>query len=222
MSIRLVIADDHALFREGLRRILAAYEDIEVVATAATGTEAVAACQAHRPDVVLMDVRMPETDGVQATAAVRSTLPGTQVIVLTVSDHDEDLYGAIRAGALGYLLKNVSERDLVEAIRRVAHGEAMLSPSLALRLLSEMAGRRRSDREAEALTEREAEILSLTSRGLTNREIAEQLHLSIHTVKTHVRHILDKLHVRNRAEAAALAAAALKSRPGGEPRDLRP
>ncbi|WP_324715929.1 response regulator transcription factor [Carboxydochorda subterranea] len=206
MAVRVLVADDHALFREGLRRILASYPDIEVVATAANGREAVEMAGRLRPDVVLMDVRMPEMGGVQATASIRTALPDSQVIVLTVSDQDEDLFGAIRAGARGYLLKNVGEEELVEAIRRVSQGEAMLSPSLAVRLLDEMAGRRESGPEdAQGLTQRESEILALASQGLTNREIADRLHLSIHTVKTHVRHILDKLHVRNRAQAAALA-----------------
>lgn len=203
--IRVLVVDDHALFREGLRRILAEVPDVEVVGAAAGGEEAVDQALRQRPDVVLMDVKMPGMDGVAATRAIREALPHTQVVMLTVSDRDEDLFGAIKAGARGYLLKNVREDELLEAIRRVSRGEAMLSPQLALRLLDEMAQPRRAPEEEAALTEREVEILRLASQGLTNREIAERLHLSVHTVKTHIRHVLDKLHARNRAEATLKA-----------------
>lgn len=208
MTVRVLITDVHALFREGLRRILESYPDVEIVGAASGGSEAVKLALQTKPDVVLMDVKMPGVDGVQATRAIRASLPQTQVIMLTVSDRDEDLFGAVKAGARGYLLKNVAEEALVEAIRRVSAGEAMLSPHLAARLLDEMAGRRQPapcENDQGSLTQREAEILALASQGLTNREIADRLHLSLHTVKTHVRHILDKLHAKNRAEAATRA-----------------
>lgn len=214
--IRVLVVDDHALFREGLRRILEEAPDMEVVALAADGRQAVEEALRCRPDVVLMDVKMPGTDGVAATRAIREALPETQVIMLTVSDRDEDLFGAIKAGARGYLLKNVQEGQLLEAIRRVSQGEAMLSPHLALRLLDELAQGRRPAQEA-SLTERELQILHLASQGLTNREIANRLHLSVHTVKTHVRHLLDKLHARNRAEATAKAFQSGKLDPGARP-----
>lgn len=213
-AIRVLLADDHSLFREGLRRILGGLVDIEVVGVAADGHEAVDQALQKRPDVVLMDVKMPGMDGVAATRAIREALPQTQVIMLTVSDRDEDLFGAIKAGARGYLLKDVQEDELVEAIRRVNRGEAMLSPQLATRLLDEMAQVRRPADETVSLTEREAEILRLASQGLTNREIAERLHLSVHTVKTHVRHVLDKLHARNRAEATVKALRSGQLEPG--------
>jgi len=203
--IRVLIVDDHRLFREGLRRILASHADIEVVGVAADGQEAVDQARLQRPDVILMDIKMPGMDGVAATRAVREVVPDVRVVMLTISERDEDLFGAIKAGARGYLLKNVHEEELLEAIRQVHRGEAVLSPSLATRLLQEMVRADTAPQEPSALTEREIEVLRLASEGLTNREIAERLHLSVHTVKTHLRHALDKLQARNRAEAATKA-----------------
>lgn len=203
--IRVLVVDDHRLFREGLRRILASHDDMEVVGLAADGQEAIEQARLHRPDVILMDVKMPGTDGVAATRAVREVVPDVRVVMLTVSERDEDLFGAIKAGARGYLLKSVHEEQLLEAIRQVHRGEAVLSPQLAARLLQEMVRKDAAPQEPSTLTEREVEVLRLASEGLTNREIAERLHLSVHTVKTHLRHALDKLHARNRAEAATKA-----------------
>lgn len=204
--IRVLVVDDHPLFREGLRRILAGRPDIEVVGVAEDGQQAVEQARAQQPDVVLMDVRMPGMDGVAATRALREAAPGARVVMLTVSERDEDLFGAIKAGARGYLLKSVQEEQLVEAIRQVYRGDAVLSPPLATRLLEELARQPPASGDAGGLTEREREILRLASEGWTNREIAQHLHLSVHTVKTHIRHVLDKLHARNRAEAAVRAA----------------
>lgn len=207
MSIRLLLADDHALFRRGVRRILDEQPDMQVVGEAENGLQAVELAESLRPDVVLLDVRMPELDGVAACREIQSRCPDARMLILTVSDEDEDLFGAIKAGARGYLLKNVGEQELLDAVRRVAAGEAVISPALAGRVLDELAGRTGGAQPSpQALTGREQEILSLAATGLTNQEIAERLHLSVHTVKTHLRHVLDKLHARNRAEAAALAA----------------
>lgn len=204
--IRVLVVDDHPLFRRGLVRVLEEQPDITVVGEAEGGRRAVELACTLTPDVVLMDIKMPDMDGVEACARIRALCPA-QVIALTVSDQDEDLFGAIKAGARGYLLKNVAEAELLDGVRRVHSGEAVVSPALAARVLEELAARPAGpSREAEeALSPREEEILRLAASGLTNKEIAERLHLSAHTVKTHLRRVLDKLHAKNRAQAAALA-----------------
>ena len=216
LPIRVLVADDHALFRAGLRRILGEHRDVALVGEAADGHEAVQLTCTLRPDVVLLDLKMPGLDGIAACRAIQERCPAA-ILILTVSDQDEDLFSAIRAGARGYLLKQASETELLAAIRRVAAGEAVLSPALAGRLLQELAGHRnprgtgRDDLSganaapSRRLSRREVEILQLAARGLTNGEIARQLQLSPNTVKTHLRRVLSKLHARNRAEAAALA-----------------
>lgn len=207
-AITILIADDHTLFRHGLQRILGDYSDLRVVGEAANGEEAVALVDRLRPDVVLMDVRMPGVSGPEATRRIRTAHPQTQVIMLTVSDKDEDLFASIKAGARGYLLKNAQTVELVEAIHRVHAGEAMIASALAVRLLDEfgsLAQQGEQEPSPEALTEREVQVLRLVAQGLGNKEIAGQLNLSEHTVKTHLRHILDKLHLRSRAHAAAYA-----------------
>jgi DNA-binding NarL/FixJ family response regulator len=206
--IRVLIADDHTLFRQGLISLLSAEPDIEVVGEAANGERAVELTHRLRPDVVLMDIHMRGgLSGVEATRHIVAGHPDTRVVILTVSDQDEDLFEAVRAGAQGYLLKDVDADDLVDAIYRAHAGEAMLSPAVAARL---MAGFREADRRVmpdikSVLTERELEVLRHMAVGATNREIAEALVISEHTVKSHVRHILEKLGVENRAQAAALA-----------------
>lgn len=207
-KIEIVISDDHTLFRHGLKRILSDYEDLEVVGEAADGTQAVALVERLQPDVVLMDVGMPGMSGPEATRRIRASHPETQVIMLTVSDRDEDLFASIKVGARGYLLKNAQTAELIEAIRRVHAGEAMVAPSLAVRLLEEFGTLAREappQRRPDELTEREIEVLRLVAQGLGNKQIANQLSLSEHTVKSHLRHILDKLHLRSRAHAAAYA-----------------
>jgi len=211
--IRILIADDHTLFRHGLRRILSDYDDLFVVAEAADGGEAVVLVERLQPDVVLMDVRMPGLSGPEATHRIRTAHPNTQVIMLTVSDRDEDLFASVKAGARGYLLKNAETAELIEAIRRVHAGEAVIAPPLAVRLLEEfgaLAEQATATSESvepavDKLTEREVEVLRLVAQGLGNKEIADRLNLSEHTVKSHLRHILDKLHLRSRAHAAAYA-----------------
>ena len=200
--IRVLIADDHTVLRHGLRLILDGAEDMTVVGEAADGTEVVALARSLRPDVVLMDVNMPGMSGIEATRRLRVILPQTRVLMLTISDKNRDLLGAIRAGARGYLLKSAESQDVLDAIRRIAAGEAILPPSLTARLLDELAA---PARPPMSLTNRESQVLALIAEGLANKEIAARLHISENTVKTHVRHILEKLGLRSRAEAAAYA-----------------
>lgn len=208
-TLKILVADDHTLFRRGLVRILGDYNDLRVVGEAANGEEAVTLVAQLQPDVVLMDVGMPGMSGPEATRRIRVTHPQTQVIMLTVSDRDEDLFAAVKAGARGYLLKNAQTAELIEAIRRVHAGEAVVAPSMAVRLLEEFGTLARQTpatvQPSNELTEREIEVLRLVAHGLSNKEIAVELDLSEHTVKTHLRHILDKLHLRSRAHAAAYA-----------------
>ncbi|MFQ5594522.1 MAG: response regulator [Anaerolineae bacterium] len=207
-AIRILIADDHNLFRRGLQRILGDYDDLDVIGEATNGQEAVALAGRLHPDIVLMDVGMPGMSGPEATHHIRTAHPETQVIMLTVSDRDEDLFAAIKAGARGYLLKNAEAADLLEAIRCVHIGEAMIAPSMAVRLLEEFGALAREAPEtslAESLSDREVEVLRLVAQGFANKEIAGKLSLSEHTVKSHLRNILDKLHLRSRAHAAAYA-----------------
>lgn len=205
--IRVLIADDHSLFRQGLARILADFPELRVVGEAASGEEAAAPAERLAPDVVLMDVRMPG-GGSEATRLIRESHPEIQVIMLTVSDKDEDLFAALQAGARGYLLKDAPAHELVEAIHRVRAGQAMIAPAMTARLLEDLAapsaGMARSAQRG-ALTERESQVLRFVARGLGNREIAARLGISEHTVKTHIAHILEKLQVRTRAQAAACA-----------------
>ena len=209
--IRLLIADDHNLFRQGLTRILEDFPQIAVVGQAADGAEALALIDALQPEVVLMDLNMPVLSGPDATRRLSASHPAIPVIILTVSERDEDLFDAIKAGARGYLLKNVGMAELLDAVQRVQVGEAIIAPSMAARLLEEF--RKVAEQapvqpipvEVGDLSEREVEVLQLVAQGLPNREIAEALHLSEHTVKSHLANILDKLHLRSRAHAAAYA-----------------
>lgn len=208
--IRILIADDHRLFREGLARMLNDTPELTVVASVSNGQEAIARAAETQPYVILMDVNMPVLDGVEAARQLRASLPQAQLLILTVSEREQHLFAAIRAGARGYVLKNISSAELVEAIRRVHAGEAIIAPSMALKLLDEFAAlsaeAQRRETGGEDLTGRERQVLQLTARGLSNKEIAAALALSPHTIKAHIRSILDKLHLRGRAEAAAWAA----------------
>ena len=209
--IRLLIVDDHNLFRQGLIRILGDYQQLQIVGQAANGQDALTLVEQLRPDLVLMDVNMPVLSGPDAVRALRTRFPGLPVIMLTVSERDEDLFEAIRAGAQGYLLKNTSAAELIDALQRVHDGEAILAPSMAVRLLAEFrtlaeaAPKEPVPAQVDALSERELEVLRLVAQGLSNKAIADSLNLSEHTVKTHLANILDKLHLRSRAHAAAYA-----------------
>lgn len=200
--IRILLADDHTLLRQGLRRILSEDSALSMVGEAADGLEAVARARSLVPDVVLMDVQMPGLNGIEATRQIRDACPETRIIMLTVSDKNADLFGALKAGARGYLLKNAEAQQVLEAIHRVAAGEAILPPTLAARVLDEFAA---PIGKTAILSEREVAVLRLVAQGLGNKEIATRLALSENTIKMHIRHILEKLHLRSRTEAAAYA-----------------
>ncbi|MEU8194049.1 response regulator transcription factor [Microbispora amethystogenes] len=215
-SIRVLIADDHTLVRDGLAMMLAEQPDIEVVGEAADGAEAVSAARELQPHVVLMDVRMPRVDGVAATAGIcRET--AAKVLVLTTFDLDEYVYDALRAGASGFLLKDMRRAELVEAVRVVSAGESLLAPTVTRRLISDVVrrsrpaatppavARRAGDGRLAALTARERETLCQVARGLSNAEIAAELFVTEHTVKTHVSSVLAKLGLRDRVQAVVLA-----------------
>jgi DNA-binding NarL/FixJ family response regulator len=206
MTIRVLLADDQPLVRTGLRMILSTEPDLEVVAEAADGRAAIDACTELAPDVVLMDVRMPGVDGIEATRAVTALDDPPRVLVLTTFDLDEVVYDALRAGASGFLLKDAPEERLVTAIRVVAEGGSLFAPSVTRRLIEEFAQRApRSSVDLSALTEREQEVLRLVARGLSNAEIAAELWVSENTVKTHVARLLMKLGVRDRVQAVVAA-----------------
>lgn len=199
--IRVLIVDDHKVVRQGLQMFLALDQGMTVVGEAGNGREAIEAALALKPDVVLMDLLMPELDGISATHEIRSRLPDTQVIALTSALQDEKVVGAIRAGAIGYLLKDTEAEELVRAIHLAASGQVHLSPKAAELLMREV----RSPESPEVLTDREVEVLRLIARGFSNRRIAEHLTLSEKTVKTHVSNILGKLNLLSRTQAALYA-----------------
>ncbi|MEZ0113219.1 DNA-binding NarL/FixJ family response regulator [Catenulispora sp. EB89] len=207
--IRVLIADDQTLLRGSLRLLLDSQADLTVVAEAANGNEAVERACSELPDVVLMDIRMPELDGLAATRAIAERHPHVRVLVLTTFDLDEYVYGALRAGASGFLLKDTPPADLVAAIRVVAAGEALLAPGITKRLIEEFARipepGRRPTTELSVITDREKDVLELIGRGLTNQEIALRLILSPATVKTHVSRLLTKLGARDRAQLVIVA-----------------
>jgi DNA-binding NarL/FixJ family response regulator len=210
-TVRVLIADDHVLVRDGFEMILSSQPDIEVVGEAADGAEAMEAARELRPDVVLMDIRMPKVDGIEATAAIcRDT--SAKVLVLTTFDLDEYVYDALRAGASGFLLKDMRRTELIDAIRVVAAGEALLAPTVTRRLIADVVTRARPAPAAPrdgsrlaVLTARETEALRHVARGLSNAEIARELYVTEHTVKTHVSSLLSKLGLRDRVQAVVLA-----------------
>jgi two-component system NarL family response regulator len=208
--IRVLVVDDHALFRRGLEMVLEQEADIEVVGEASDGTEALEKAVETTPDIVLMDVRMPKRGGIDACTAIKDAVPSTKIIMLTISDEEADLYDAIKAGAMGYLLKEISIEEVASAIRAVHGGQSLISPSMASKLLNEFASMiKRTDERQQLptprLTEREMEVLRLVAKGMNNRDIAKQLFISENTVKNHIRNILEKLQLHSRMEAVVYA-----------------
>jgi len=202
MSIRILIADDHGIVRQGLRMYLGSDPEIEIIGEARNGAEALKLAHQLHPDVVLMDLLMPVMDGIAATSAIRRELPDTEVVALTSVLEDAAVVEAIRAGAIGYLLKDTEAHELRRAIKAAAAGQVQLSPQAAARLIREV---RTPENSKAALTERETEVLRLLAQGLSNKEIAQSLNVGEQTVKTHVSHILEKLAVPSRTQAALYA-----------------
>jgi DNA-binding NarL/FixJ family response regulator len=201
MSIRILIVDDHAVVRQGLKMFLALDEELEVIGEAANGEEAIRRARELTPDVVLMDLLMPQMDGIAATEAIRRELPDVEVIALTSVLEDKAVYGAVRAGAIGYLLKDTQADELCQAIKAAAAGQVQLSPQAAQRLMREV----QVPQSPEKLTARETEVLRLLAQGMSNKEIGASLVIGIKTVKTHVSSILSKLGVPSRTQAALYA-----------------
>jgi NarL family two-component system response regulator LiaR len=202
VPIRVLIADDHSVVRQGLRMFLGADPELEIIGEARDGAEALKLASQLRPDVVLMDLLMPVMDGIRATAAIRRDMPDTEVVALTSVLEDNSVVDAVRAGAIGYLLKDTEAHELRRAIKAAAGGQVQLSPQVATRLLREV---RTPDKSREILTERETDVLRLLAQGNSNKEISQALNIGEQTVKTHVSHILDKLGVPSRTQAALFA-----------------
>ncbi len=204
----MAVVDDQELFRRGLTMLLGVEDDIEVVGEAGDGVAATELAASAVPDVILMDVRMPKRSGIEACVAIKEVAPTARIIMLTVSDEEADLYDAVKNGASGYLLKDSSIDEVAQAIRVVADGQSLISPSMAIKLLDEFKQMSRSDRQqvpSPRLTDRELEVLKLVAQGLNNREIAKRLFISENTVKNHVRNILEKLQLHSRMEAVMYA-----------------
>jgi len=201
--IRVLLVDDHQLFRRGVASLLAGREDIEVVGEANNGAEALDRARELMPDVILMDIKMPQLDGLSATKQLKAEMPYVRIMMLTVSETDEDLFEAIKAGASGYLLKNVDPNYLIACVQQVQRGEVPIAPTMAAKILRELTSPTESS--FQALTGRERQVLELLAGGLANKEIAFQLKISENTVKNHLRNILEKLHLQNRVQAALYA-----------------
>jgi DNA-binding NarL/FixJ family response regulator len=207
-KIRVLVADDHALLRKSVVSLLSEESDIEVVGEANDGEEAIAMAADLVPDLILMDVRMPKVLGIEAARQISAAQPATKIVMLTVSDEEEDLFEAIKAGASGYLLKEIDPTEIAQAIRQIVAGHSLLSPAVASKLVSEFAAiSRKSDERASrpSLTDRELQVLRYASDGLTNRQIGRRLGISENTVKNHIRNILEKLHLHSRMEAVLYA-----------------
>ncbi|MEV5880337.1 response regulator transcription factor [Streptomyces sp. NPDC052101] len=210
MTVRVVLADDQPLVRSGLRVIMADYPDLEVVGEAATGAEAVQLVRDASPDVVVMDIRMPGMDGIEATRLITAGPATTRVLVLTTFDEDDHVYGALRAGASGFVVKDMALDDILAAIRVVAAGDALIAPGVTRRLIADFIGRpetvpERSPRPVEGITEREREVLTLVGRGRSNTEIAADLFITVATAKSHVSRLLTKLGARDRVQLVITA-----------------
>mgnify|MGYP000341885629 CR=1 FL=1 len=209
--VRVLVVDDHTLFRCGIAAALANQENLEVVGEASDGLEAIEKAKEIVPDVILMDLNMPNCSGLEATQALRTEMPQINILVLTVSDNESDLFAAMKFGAKGYILKNTEPEELIHAIFHIARGGVIVSPLMATKLLTEFkdlsaGAERESAREADTvLSPREGEVLQLLARGATNKEIGDALFISENTVKTHLRNIMEKLHLVNRSQAAAYA-----------------
>ncbi|HJX38666.1 MAG TPA: response regulator transcription factor [Anaerolineae bacterium] len=207
--LRVLLVDDHILFRRGVQAVLAARPDMEVVGEAGDGLEAVALARETMPDVILMDIAMPGCNGLEATRRIKQEMPSVKVFMLTVSDHDEDLFEAIKSGAQGYLTKDLKAQQLFDALEGVARGEAAFSGLIAAKILREFekssSGTEEQLEATDPLTRREIEVLQLVAQGKSNQEIAQSLVISESTVKNHLRNILGKLHLRNRVQAAVYA-----------------
>ncbi len=202
--ITILIADDHALMRDGIRRILERESDFDVVAEAGDGEEAITLIESLKPDIAIIDIAMPNVDGIEATKHVKASCPGTAVLILTAYDDDEFVFGLVEAGAAGYLLKSVQSQELVQAIRAIHAGESVLHPSVARKVLDHFVpSLAKSGKQIplETLTERELEVLRLVTKGLSNKEIGDELILSVRTIQGHLRSIFSKLHVGSRTEA---------------------
>lgn len=204
MKIKILIADDHPLLREALRNTFEQNKDIEVVAEACDGNEAIRLCSEHKPDVVVMDIVMPKVSGIEATKEIKNVSPNTRVLILTAYDDDRYIIGLLESGAVGYLLKSAPGRDLVDAVRKVYAGESVLHPAIIAKLLK-YSVQKLSDntppKTGEQLSSRELEVLNLTAQGLTNKDIAKQLFVSVRTIKAHMGSIFNKMEVSSRTEA---------------------
>ncbi len=208
--IRVLIADDHTMVRQGLTMLLQTQPDITVIGEASDGSEAIRMAHEFQPDIVVMDIAMPNVDGLEATRAIKSSLPNVQILALTMHEGEEYFFKILAAGASGYVLKRAAANDLISAIHAVARGEVFLYPSIAKKLVADYLSRTKAeppggDTTADALTQREHQILALIAEGLSNREIAERLTLSLSTVQTHYTHIIEKLNLRNRTELVKYA-----------------
>ena len=209
--VKVLVVDDHALFRRGVTAELASQEGLEVVGEASDGLEAVRKAEEIVPDVIVMDLNMPRCSGLEATQALQTKMPLVNILVLTISENESDLFAAVKFGARGYILKSSEPEELVQAIFRVAQGEVIISPLMATNLLTEFndsgAGveREATSKTGTNLSPREEDVLQLVARGATNKEIADSLFISENTVKTHLRNIMEKLHLANRSQAAAYA-----------------
>ena len=206
--IRVLVVDDQELFRRGLTMLLAVEPGIEVVGEAGDGIEGESLAASAAPDVILLDIRMPKRSGIEACLAIKDAVPSAKIIMLTVSDEEADLYEAVKSGASGYLLKDSSIEEVAQAVRVVADGQSLISPSMAVKLIDEFKQMSRSDRQqvpSPRLTDRELEVLKLVAQGLNNRQIGTRLFISENTVKNHVRNILEKLQLHSRMEAVMYA-----------------